>query len=432
MDITTERKEHALVIGLKGRLDGYAASQVTAEIERTLRDDDRSVVFDLEGLTYMSSAGIRIILALQKKVKARNGRIALCNVGEYPKNVLSMAGFDRVFPIFSSREEAFQEVRKREDSLSLIADLKDPMVEREGARFRFEPASRAPASLRVKGSLAALLHARIREEDLSAERFSDIKYSLGLGALGSGVEDAMPFLGEMMTIHGSMIWLPTDGHETPDFFVPAGDAGDVRAYTAFNLSLEGSFNEIAVVEATGEEGIALDTLYRAVFDLAEERRKGCRGVVATAIWGVVAGVASTGIKKSPIAKDAPANGGSILDPENYDEWMDVSTEMKYEGYSIVTFGVGIDPSADLSGYNRTALDAIHPIHPGETETSGLYLHNHGVVFRNVPWDPEADLVRGIERCLADGEFVDMRHLLDSTRICRAKVGIAYISEIKQA
>ncbi|EJG07352.1 hypothetical protein Metli_1400 [Methanofollis liminatans DSM 4140] len=40
-------------------------------------------------------------------------------------------------------------------------------------------------------------------------------------------------------------------------------------------------------------------------------------------------------------------------------------------------------------------------------------------------------MRGIERCLAEGEFVDMRHLLDMTRIRRAKIGIAYISAIKQ-
>ena len=119
MEITTERIDGVLVIGLKGRLDGYAATQAAPEIERSLRDDDRSVVFDLDGLTYMSSAGIRILLALHKKVKARNGGIALCNVGEYPQNVLSMAGFDRVLPIFSSRDDALREVQKREGSLSL-------------------------------------------------------------------------------------------------------------------------------------------------------------------------------------------------------------------------------------------------------------------------------------------------------------------------
>jgi len=419
MEIVTERKDDVLIFGVNGRLDGYAASQVAVEIERSLRDDDRSVVVDLDGLTYMSSAGIRVLLALQKKVRARGGGIALCNIGEYPKNVLSMAGFDKVFPIFPSRDEAFREMRKREDSLSLIADLKSPMTERGSARFGFETVSRTPASLRVKGDRSALARNRIGEADIGAERLSEIEYSLGLGALGSTVEDAMPFLGEMMTLRGSMIWLPDDGHDTPDFFVPAGDIGEVRAYTAFNLSLEGSFNEIAAVEATDEDGIALDALYRAIFTLAKERKRDCRGILATAIWGVAADFKGMGTKQPP----APIDGNSTP-AEN-------RTAANYEGYSIVAFGIGIDRSADLSGYDRSALDAILAPQPEGGDTNGLYLHNHGAVFRNAPWDPEADLIKGIERCLADGEFVDMRHLLDTTKIRRAKVGIAYISAIKR-
>lgn len=419
MEIVTERKDDVLIFGVRGRLDGYAASQVAAEIERSLRDDDRSVVVDLDGLTYMSSAGIRVLLALQKKVRARGGGIALCNIGEYPKNVLSMAGFDKVLPIFPSREEAFWEMRKREDSLSLIADLKSPMTERGSARFGFETASRTPASLKVKGDHSALARNRIGDADISAERLSEIEYSLGLGALGSTVEDVTPFLGEMMTLRGAMIWLPTDGHDTPDFFVPAGDVGDVRAYTAFNLSLEGAFNEIAAVEATDEGGIALDALYRAIFALAKERKRDCRGILATAIWGVAADFKGMDRKQSP----APISGASTP-AEN-------RTATNYDGYSIVAFGIGIDRSADLSGYDQSALDAILAPQPEEGDTNGLYLHNHGAVFRNAPWDPEADLIRGIERCLADGELVDMRHLLDTTKIHRAKVGIAYISAIKR-
>jgi len=43
------------------------------------------------------------------------------------------------------------------------------------------------------------------------KKFSEVTYSLGLGALGADVNEAMPLLGEMITLHGSMVWLPTDG-----------------------------------------------------------------------------------------------------------------------------------------------------------------------------------------------------------------------------
>jgi len=59
----------------------------------------------------------------------------------------------------------------------------------------------------------------------------------------------------------------------------------------------------------------------------------------------------------------------------------------------------------------------------------MYLHNHGVVFRNIPYDPSLDLSSQVEKIVTDGEFVDMRHLLDSTRLRKAKIGIAYIQNL---
>jgi len=59
----------------------------------------------------------------------------------------------------------------------------------------------------------------------------------------------------------------------------------------------------------------------------------------------------------------------------------------------------------------------------------MYLHTHGVIFRNVPYDPSLDLNTRIKKIVEEGEFVDMRHLLDSTRISKAKVGVSYIQSI---
>ncbi|TAJ43852.1 STAS domain-containing protein [Methanofollis fontis] len=430
MEITTERQDGIPVIGVKGRFDGYTAGKVDEALDGALRDDDRSTVIDLEGTTYISSAGIRVILALQKLLKGRGGGTVLCGVGEYPMQVLSMAGFDRVFTICTGRADALERCHRREDSLSLIDELESPSVEYEGIRFRFERGSPRDSVLKVTGSLDDLLHSRLSAGDIRAEPFSGIRYSLGLGALGAGVEDAMPLLGEMMTIHGAMIWLPTDGHDTPDFFVPAREDGGVVAYTGFNVSLEGGFQEFALIEPSNGDAISLDALYRAVFARGRERTGGFSGIVAVAVWGVAAGVESSGIRRSPCIENAPADGSSILDEGMIEDWMDIDTEPRYDGDSIVTFGVGVDLSADLCAFDPSSLTAISYTHPAEGEGSGAYLHNHGVVFRNVLWEAESDLEQGIGRCLEEGEFVDMRHLLDSTRLHRARIGIAYIQEIR--
>ena len=78
------------------------------------------------------------------------------------------------------------------------------------------------------GDLNKVIFARIAEADIREKKFSEVMYSLGLGALGADKKDAMPLLGEMITLHGSMVWLPTDGNNTPDFLTPL-DAGGGRA-----------------------------------------------------------------------------------------------------------------------------------------------------------------------------------------------------------
>ncbi|HNV39883.1 MAG TPA: anti-sigma factor antagonist, partial [Methanoculleus sp.] len=177
------------------------------------------------------------------------------------------------------------------------------------------------------------------------------------------------------------------------------------------------------IDAGDEGGIALSDIYRTIFDFARERKRDFSGVVALAMWAVVDGVCSLGVKRSPIAASSPANGLPINAEENAKEWLEENDEPKYRGETMVSFGFGIDYSA-CSGEHLSALtDRNRP------KTQQLQLHNHGVIFRGVPWDASLDLTRQIERIVTGAEFVDMRHLKDNTRIRRAKVGVAYISEI---
>ena len=98
MDIKTERRDGILTFAIHGRLDGYGAGQLADAVEASLQADDRSVVFDLAGMSYLSSAGIRVLIVVKRRLKERGGILALAGMQDYPKNVLDMAG---VTPIFS-------------------------------------------------------------------------------------------------------------------------------------------------------------------------------------------------------------------------------------------------------------------------------------------------------------------------------------------
>ena len=431
MEARSERKEGVIVISVSGRLDAFGAQQLDHWARDALNDDDQDLVIDLAGCSYLSSGGIRVFSALKKEMKRRNGRFALASVGEYPQKVLDMAGFTSVLDIFPNAGAAVTDIVHRKKDPSLFGELFHKRILADGVKLTIEPGRIvSPAVLRVTGSLDNVLYARIGEDDVKQKRFSEVMYSLGLGALGANVKEALPLMGEMITLHGSMVWLPTDGNFTPDFLTPADTKSGVPVYTGYNITLDGPFAEYLTLATEDPRGVSLSDIYRAIFASAHDRVKGYQGIIALAIWGVIANFASSGLKKAPVRTAAPPGGESIMAPPFVHEWIASDTGKSYSGDTLVSFGIGIDITRSVSSFPPEIAQLLFYANPFNTGAARqTYLHNHGVVFRNVPYDPALDLNTQIRKITAEGEFVDMRHLLDSTRLKKATIGVAYIRDI---
>ena len=432
MEARSERKEGVLVFFIMGRLDAFGAQQLEKWVREGLHDDDRELVIDMSGSPYLSSGGIRVFNTLKKELKRRNGRFALSSVGEYPMRVLEMAGFTTVFDLYPTTADAIADLTKKRKNPSLFNELFYKKIVEEGVKLTIEPGwMTSPPALRVVGDLNKILYAKITEADIRTRKFSEVTYSLGLGALGADAGEAMPLLGEMITLYGSMVWLPTDGNNTPDFLTPAdATGGDLPVYTGYNITLDGPFNEYFTLDATSPEGVSISDIYRIIFSSAKGRIGTYHGVVAVTIWGVISGFASSGLKKSPVAGSAPPGGESIMSPGQVHEWIASDKGSSYRGDTLVSFGIGIDLTDDLAHFRPDALESLYYANPLNTGgAKEMYLHNHGVVFRNIPYDPSLDLNTQVKKIVTDGEFVDMRHLLDVTRLRRAKIGVAYIQSV---
>ncbi len=431
MEARSERNDGVLIFFVTGRLDAFGAQQLDAWAREALHDDDKELVVDLAGSAYLSSGGIRTFNGLKREMKRRNGRFALSNVGEYPLKVLDMAGFTTVFDIFPTTEEAVRDIVLKRKNPSLFNEIFYKKIVDEGLNLTIEPGwMTTPPALRVLGDLKKVLYATIAESDVKTMKFSEVNYSLGLGALGADVKDALPLLGEMITLHGSMVWLPTDGNNTPDFLTPIDAGGDVPVYTGYNITLDGPFNEYFTLDTENANGVSIADIYRTIFSSAKERVKTYRGVVAITIWGVLDGLASSGLKRAPVVGSTPADGQSIMAPAHLHEWVAADTASSYKGDTLVSFGIGIDLTHDLSGFSPEDLASIYYANPlNKGAGKQMYLHNHGVVFKNIPYDPSLDLNTQVKKIVSEGEFADMRHLLDSTRLRKAKIGIAYIQTI---
>lgn len=414
-----EKLGKATVVRLAGRLDAHGASEVEPDLAPIAARS--AVVMDVTGVTYISSAGLRIFVNLHKKLHAQGGRLFIAGLQPYCREVMRVAALGRFFQIFETVEAALTESGAGLDTCRT-----------DCGKFIFHPGSDEPGSIEILGHIEDVLAARITPEHVRNKKFSAKAYSLGLGGLGQSVEEVLPLMGEMMTIGGTMVWLPTDGNDTPDFLVPQQDSDSVVIRTGFNASLKGKFNEYIEFESAAAAGAPLEDIYAALFSLARERRPDYRGALGLAMRAEVGQVYGSGAVKAPIASQAPENGKWITDPSNYNAWFEVDETPRHRDVTGLICGIGLDLDADLSVFDPLYRDATFYLNPGNTATRFHdKLHNHGVLFRPFPLGEKPfSLEREIQSVVEQGEFIDMRHLFDKTTILWALIGVIYVQDFR--
>lgn len=99
MEIIKTLEDNKLTVALEGRLDTTTAPELEGALNEALADEGvTDLVFDFEKLEYISSAGLRVLLATQKVMYARN-EMKIINVNEVIKEVFDVTGFSDILTI---------------------------------------------------------------------------------------------------------------------------------------------------------------------------------------------------------------------------------------------------------------------------------------------------------------------------------------------
>ena len=92
MEINKAISNQNVIITLKGRLDTMTAPQLDDEAKRIDFDEVETVTLNLKDLEYISSSGLRVILALYKNLKSKGGNLKIVNVSNTIMELFSMTG----------------------------------------------------------------------------------------------------------------------------------------------------------------------------------------------------------------------------------------------------------------------------------------------------------------------------------------------------
>ncbi|MDI3305867.1 MAG: STAS domain-containing protein [Acetobacteraceae bacterium] len=106
MDQSTQTGGVVVTHRLAGRIDTSTSPAVEAEIKAKLAAGSTRILLDMREVTYVSSAGLRVVLLVAKQAKAAGGNLALFGLQPSVREVFDISGFGKIIPIAASEAEA--------------------------------------------------------------------------------------------------------------------------------------------------------------------------------------------------------------------------------------------------------------------------------------------------------------------------------------
>lgn len=108
LHIELEEIDRKIVLRLDGRLDKSTAPRLEKELDQRIQENHSHLLLDFLQVGYLSSAGLRILLAATKKQHAKQAHLILFNLNEPLTKIIHDAGFDKVFRLCKTEKDALQ------------------------------------------------------------------------------------------------------------------------------------------------------------------------------------------------------------------------------------------------------------------------------------------------------------------------------------
>jgi anti-sigma B factor antagonist len=100
--------DKAQAVEVQGEIDVYTSPRVKETINELIEKGHYQLVINLEGVRYIDSTGLGVLIGALKKVREHNGRILLVCTNPQIKKIFNITGLVKIFEIFKDEDEALQ------------------------------------------------------------------------------------------------------------------------------------------------------------------------------------------------------------------------------------------------------------------------------------------------------------------------------------
>lgn len=106
MEIKTTETGDVNVIEVVGHLDTNTSPEAESAINTLIESGSRKLLINFKALEFISSAGLRVLLATAKKLRASGGDLKICSLNDTVQEVFDISGFSSILTVSKDQEEA--------------------------------------------------------------------------------------------------------------------------------------------------------------------------------------------------------------------------------------------------------------------------------------------------------------------------------------
>jgi anti-anti-sigma factor len=390
-------------ITAKGRIDSLSSSDIQRVFDELILSGERTLLFDMASVHYVSSAGIRVFISTQKSLKKAGGEIILSGITDPVFEIFKMSGLVALFRMAAGREEILALFHKDAGERDIISrEIDGIIVEyRENKEIISSP-------LFVAGKQDKTADSLFTEEDVAVIEPKDMRFGCGLATLGDSYNEYRSLFGESMVVNNTFFFYPAVKHSCVDFLIDAHKNPDVTYKFFHGFGFNGDYRYVLSFQGKNAP-VDLSSLIRSFFAISRADIIGiCMIAESKGLWGMH-------IKKVPVVDQKPANSKSIFDSDNFSDWIDYPLEPSYINNIVVATGIAVREGACLSAEKEFLIP------------EGSSFHIHGGIFDKAPiGNNRADFDKELMRIFNEHQINKIQHILGSSKF---SAGMAAIIEI---
>lgn len=110
MKVTVKKVEQVSVVEIAGEIDSKNAPQIHEKISALIQPEAK-ILLDMSQVSYMSSAGLRVLLATYRNTSSQKAHVVLTGLSEELHDIMSATGFLRFFTIYETVEVGLEALK---------------------------------------------------------------------------------------------------------------------------------------------------------------------------------------------------------------------------------------------------------------------------------------------------------------------------------